>query len=326
MAIVQQTPSGGGGSGGGDKRGDDPSKGHYIGKGDVNAAVWLYSVRPARQYLMQWLARNADQLLTVEFLRQMAHFLWQLQAQGINLSDHWRLLAVHQDDEEAWLAPQFLRFTSNVPTVRSFFSLNSDRGLYDTNVEALLQQAAGSNRFFAGEEACRRCSNDRYARTFAQCAQSFYQGHVLNYGACNNCALNGNGQRCSFARRPEGYKQMYSSPSIEEVLATAAVTRPQHPEHPSPQSVRMRSRSNSAVSMTSAPGISPAHSRMSSLTLSPRGALAIRGGAPSTPRGRGRGSAVASPSGAAPSPMTALDNLLTGGSQRGNTTSPSSSD
>ena len=53
MAIVQQTPSGGGGSGGGDKRGDDPSKGHYIGKGDVNAAVWLYSVRPARQYLIQ---------------------------------------------------------------------------------------------------------------------------------------------------------------------------------------------------------------------------------------------------------------------------------
>jgi len=67
MAIVQQTPSGGGGSGGGDKRGDDPSKGHYIGKGDVNAAVWLYSVRPARQYLMQW-RKLSQSFITVLFL------------------------------------------------------------------------------------------------------------------------------------------------------------------------------------------------------------------------------------------------------------------
>lgn len=77
-----------------------------------------------------------DQPVTLELIRALAHFLWQLGAQGINLGPHLRLVAVHRDDREAWLAPLFIRLGDNPPTVRTLFGMGTARGYYDTNVEA----------------------------------------------------------------------------------------------------------------------------------------------------------------------------------------------
>ena len=77
-----------------------------------------------------------DQPVTLELIRALAHFLWQLGAQGINLGSHLRLVAVHRDDREAWLAPHFIRFGDNPPTVRTLFGMGTARGYYDTNIEA----------------------------------------------------------------------------------------------------------------------------------------------------------------------------------------------
>ena len=77
-----------------------------------------------------------DQPVTLELIRALAHFLWQLGAQGINLGPHLRLVAVHRDDREAWLAPHFIRLGDNPPTVRTLFGMGTARGYYDTNIEA----------------------------------------------------------------------------------------------------------------------------------------------------------------------------------------------
>lgn len=75
--------------------------------------------------------------MDVQFARDLAHFIWQLQAQGLALASHQRLVAVHRDDDEAYLAPTSLRFKNNTPpTVRQLFGMGTNRGYYDTNIEA----------------------------------------------------------------------------------------------------------------------------------------------------------------------------------------------
>jgi hypothetical protein len=76
--------------------------------------------------------------VNVEFVRRLSHFIWQLQAQGIPLASHLRLMAIHQSDDEAYLAPSTLRFKdpARLPSVRSLFGMGTQRGYYDTNIEA----------------------------------------------------------------------------------------------------------------------------------------------------------------------------------------------
>lgn len=74
--------------------------------------------------------------MTLDFVRALAHFLWQLQAQGIALGAHLRLLAIHREDTESYLSPASIRFPGPPPTVRSLLGMGTDRGYYDTNLEA----------------------------------------------------------------------------------------------------------------------------------------------------------------------------------------------
>jgi hypothetical protein len=74
--------------------------------------------------------------MSIEFVRDLAHFFWQLQTQGVSLGDHQRLLAVHRDDDEAYLSPASINFTQPSPSIRHFFGMGTQRGFYDTNVEA----------------------------------------------------------------------------------------------------------------------------------------------------------------------------------------------
>lgn len=79
-------------------------------------------------------ARETEQM-SLQLVRDMAHFLWQLQSQGINLGPHVRLLAVHCEDAENYLSPSAIRFAAQF-TVREFFGMGTSRGFYDSNVEA----------------------------------------------------------------------------------------------------------------------------------------------------------------------------------------------
>jgi hypothetical protein len=80
---------------------------------------------------------NVNRPINLEFVRRLAHFIWQLQAQGIPLASHLRLLAIHQDDDEAYLAPSSLHFKQSTPPgVRTLFGMGTQRGYYDTNIEA----------------------------------------------------------------------------------------------------------------------------------------------------------------------------------------------
>lgn len=63
---------------------------------------------------------------------------------------------------------------------------------------SVVQQAAAGNQTFSGDRRCNRCQSTRARHYFTRCAQSYYQGCLLNFGACNECALNGNAGNCSF--------------------------------------------------------------------------------------------------------------------------------
>ena len=63
---------------------------------------------------------------------------------------------------------------------------------------SVVQQAAAGNQTFLGDSRCNRCQSTRARHYFTRCAQSYYQGRLLNFGACNECALNGNAANCSF--------------------------------------------------------------------------------------------------------------------------------
>jgi hypothetical protein len=63
---------------------------------------------------------------------------------------------------------------------------------------SVVQQAAAGNQTFSGDCCCNRCQSTRARHYFTRCAQSYYQGRLLNFGACNECALNGNAGNCSF--------------------------------------------------------------------------------------------------------------------------------
>ncbi|KAI8933527.1 hypothetical protein NX059_002629 [Plenodomus lindquistii] len=252
MAMVATAPGGlGGGTGGGGPPnggppGGGPPRGHYASGGDMTSELWQYNTSKAKDYLLEWLNRRRDRPVTVQFLRELAHFIWQLQAQGITLGPHLRLLAIHRDDDDAYLGPESLRFlAATPPTVSQLFGMGTQRGYYDTNLEATIQQSAGGNRSHANNNRCTRCQGGTGAsRTFELCSQSYYQGRLLNFGACNECALNGNASRCTFYNRPATLTEA-NSPPLAEIEATQSNHRPQHPSFPS---ARVRARGNSNAS------------------------------------------------------------------------------
>jgi hypothetical protein len=150
-------PTGFGGGGGGKAPGGggDPPRKHYVSKGgDVKSPLWMYDVKAAKAYLLKWcmfmllsilshwltplpVNTRSDRTVNLEFIRELSHFLWQLQARGINLGPHLRLLVVHRNDRESYLSAATIRFANNdPPTVRTILGMGTSRGYYDTNTEA----------------------------------------------------------------------------------------------------------------------------------------------------------------------------------------------
>ncbi|EUC48329.1 hypothetical protein COCMIDRAFT_2771 [Bipolaris oryzae ATCC 44560] len=209
-----------GATGGAGDGGKKPNQ-FFAAGGDKQSSLWLYETRSAKL---------------------------QIQVQGLSLGPHQRVLAVHRDDDEAYLAPTSLRFRNEAPTVLQFFGMNTQRGYYDSNVEAVIQQAAASNRIFIGDNRCSRCQSTRANIQFANCAQSYYQGQLLNFGACNKCVLNGNTTRCSFYSEP-ALPSGQASPQLGEIISTNTIARPNHPAFPS---ARARERASSNASRSSA--------------------------------------------------------------------------
>ncbi|EUC27202.1 hypothetical protein COCCADRAFT_10141 [Bipolaris zeicola 26-R-13] len=275
-----------GGAGGGGKKPND----FRAAGGDKDSALYLYSIKSAKQYILEWLEANKSRPLDTAFVRELAHFIWQLQQQGIPLGEHQRLLAVHRDDDEAYLAASSLRFKGTTPSVHQFFGMGTQRGYYDSNVEAVIQQAAASNRSYAGDSRCNHCKKPTANIQFANCSQSYYQGMLLNWGACNECVLNGGTTKCSFYSRPL-VPAGAASPSLQEVLATQSTSRPNHPNFPSPG---RRERALSGASRMSIG--SPPPDRRSSIGSPPAR------GSPLGPRGRGAGRGSGPPSGPASPP------------------------
>jgi len=95
----------------------------------------LPALTPFRWLTFSVTARESS-LINLECVRNLAHFLWQLQAQGINLGPHLRLIAIHRDDTESYLSPATLSLNNPVPTVRQLLGMGTTRGYYDTNLEA----------------------------------------------------------------------------------------------------------------------------------------------------------------------------------------------
>ncbi|KAF2023763.1 hypothetical protein EK21DRAFT_118453 [Setomelanomma holmii] len=122
------------------------------GGGDNKACLWLYDLRSAKGYILEWLESSKNEPVALDFIQALAHFLWQLQTQGINLGLHLRLIAVNREDNESYLSPASICFANTPPpTVRTLLGMGTNRGYYDTSLEALVQQAAAGNQVFFGD-------------------------------------------------------------------------------------------------------------------------------------------------------------------------------
>jgi hypothetical protein len=79
---------------------------------------------------------HKDREIDVAFIRELAHFIWQLQKQGVALSPHLRLVAAHRNDRESYLSPISIHRNQAPPLVRTLLGMNSNRGYHSTNVKA----------------------------------------------------------------------------------------------------------------------------------------------------------------------------------------------
>lgn len=129
---------------------------------------------------------------------------------------------------------------------------------------------------------------------FAECSQSFYQGRLMNFGAWNECALNGNTSHCSFySKLFECFSALLSANSVgvdkeaqaaskgsaeaaslEEIMATNTAARPQHPSNMSPRARANSIQSNRAQASSGSPMRISSNSPPGSIA----GVLAIGGG------------------------------------------------
>jgi hypothetical protein len=152
------TGSGAGGGGGGGKApgggGKKPDRPHYYAwGGDEDTDLWLYDLRSASSYVIEWckysssfseasiinrpaVEMNANRPVDIVFIRELAHFLWQLSVQGLAPGPNLRISAVHRDDRESYMSPTSIRFVEPPPSVRKLFGMSTTRGFYSTNVEA----------------------------------------------------------------------------------------------------------------------------------------------------------------------------------------------
>jgi hypothetical protein len=145
---------------------------------------------------------HADEVVTLDGLRNLQALVNELDDYGVPLGPSLVPLAVEPDSEHE-LAARAFQNPQNV-TFRELFGLGSAgsesaRGYYDANVAAALQHAAAGSRLNLGGDGCSRCQNPRVRTRFGgRCTQTYFQGHLLNNGACNECQLNGNHAGCSF--------------------------------------------------------------------------------------------------------------------------------
>lgn len=151
---------------------------------------------------------RSGQVVTRALLTELAHFIYELGVQGVTLGAVLRLAAVHRGDDEHELSVQTFQNPRNL-TVAQYFGMGttekpSNRGYYDANIPALIQQSAASSHFLTGNNRCTRCINASGKANLqfgGRCSQTYYRHTLLNWGACNECQMNGNHASCSFYRK-----------------------------------------------------------------------------------------------------------------------------
>jgi hypothetical protein len=156
---------------------------------------------------------RATRKVNAALLRELAHFIYNLGMQGIPLGPVLRTASVRSNDGLSDMNVQnFDIGNAELETVAEFFGLGtpeapSKRGYYDPNINAGIQHAAASSRFAPTapiDNRCSRCQNPtgRVKLHFGgKCSVTYIGGKLLNWGACNECQINGNYTSCSSYRK-----------------------------------------------------------------------------------------------------------------------------
>jgi len=166
-----------------------------------------------------------DTVIDVDFLCRLQGLLYSLHFSGKQLGPHLATIAIRPSERTSGLA-QFLKSLQVNPelavdlhegfrTVREYFSLpcTTKRLIYEPKIESLLLSyvfGAKTRGHTAGqvdgpsdanEQACGRCSAQKYKLAHETCSQTYRGTELLNGGICNNCLFAGGTQLCSFRRK-----------------------------------------------------------------------------------------------------------------------------
>jgi hypothetical protein len=135
---------------------------------------------------------RANCIVNQQLIEELAYFLWQLGRNGVTLSPYLRTVANYCNNTT--LEITVASFPNTGETVAQFFSLGAadaltKRGYYDPNIEAGIGQGSAGSVYFTGNNCCGRCANPGKATLHfgGRCTQSYFNGQLLNWGACNEC-------------------------------------------------------------------------------------------------------------------------------------------
>ena len=148
---------------------------------------------------------RADQVVTLAGVQALQALINDLDDHGVPLGTSLAPLARDPRSEHELAARAFQN--PEQITFRDLFGLGTNanpsaRGYYDANLAAVLQHAAAGSRLMLASDCCNRCQNTRVRTRFGRrCTQTYFEGQLLNHGACNECQLNGNHASCSFFRK-----------------------------------------------------------------------------------------------------------------------------
>ncbi|CAN9348536.1 unnamed protein product [Alternaria alternata] len=181
--------------------------------------------------------RFQDEVITIDFLGRLQHYLWTLRLSGEGLGPSLVVLA--QDLRLAYTSRRtdfHINTNSNVDledgflTVSEYFRLGSNmaRGIMTSDVEALLLSvsygmvAVDMINHHGEGSACGRCQSERYYKAHTQCAIVYIDSLLYKGGCCLNCLRSSAMDSCSFRCVPPKRRSVVrSGPS--EPLSTSNV-------------------------------------------------------------------------------------------------------
>ena len=168
---------------------------------------------------------HLDTVIDIDFLSRLQGMLYGLHFSGKQLGPHLATIAIRPSERLSGV----LKFRKSLQvnpelavdlhegfrTVREYFSLPSTtkRLIYEPKIESLLLSyvfGAKTRGHTAGqadtssdanEQACGRCSAQKYKLAHETCSQTYRGTELLNGGICNNCLFAGGTQLCSFRRK-----------------------------------------------------------------------------------------------------------------------------